>query len=223
MSAACWNARVSPKLGSGLRAARVTVGSARLRARPTAPATATPNTPEIEQPDASRQRRARASERWTAGFDSILPPIEVGVARREPPSDRSPGAAVGCRLRPNNRQRSSTKAIHIDRAVPPATIPLRCRSCAVRMAMGRTVSRLEIRGLVQGVGCRWAMVEQARRLGLCGWVRNRRDGSVEAMLAGPTDAVEQMVGCRALAAVQAWGWSGTRLCPKPSGQVQSRP
>ena len=59
--------------------------------------------------------------------------------------------------------------------------------------MGRTVSRLEIRGLVQGVGCRCAMVEQARRLGLCGWVRNRRDGSVETMVAGPTDAVEQMV------------------------------
>ena len=61
------------------------------------------------------------------------------------------------------------------------------------MAMDRTVLRLEIRGLVQGVGYRWAMAEQARRLGLCGWVRNRRDGSVEAMVAGPADAVEQMV------------------------------
>ena len=109
MSAACWHARVSPKLGSGLRAARVAVGSARFRARPTAPATATPNTPEIEQPDASRQRRARATEKWTAGFDSILPPIEVGVARREPPSDRYPGAAVGCRVRPNNRQGPAPK------------------------------------------------------------------------------------------------------------------
>jgi acylphosphatase len=59
--------------------------------------------------------------------------------------------------------------------------------------MVRTVLRLEIRGRVQGVGYRWAMVEQARRLGLCGWVRNRRDGSVEAMVAGPADAVEQMV------------------------------
>jgi len=59
--------------------------------------------------------------------------------------------------------------------------------------MVKTVLRLEIRGRVQGVGYRWAMVEQARRLGLCGWVRNRRDGSVEAMVAGPADAVEQMV------------------------------
>ena len=53
--------------------------------------------------------------------------------------------------------------------------------------------RLEIRGRVQGVGYRWAMMDQARRLGLCGWVRNRRDGSVEAIVAGPPDAVEQMV------------------------------
>lgn len=59
--------------------------------------------------------------------------------------------------------------------------------------MASTVLRLEIRGRVQGVGYRWAMVEQARRLGLGGWVRNRRDGSVEAMVAGPPDAVEQML------------------------------
>lgn len=59
--------------------------------------------------------------------------------------------------------------------------------------MVRTFLRLEIRGQVQGVGYRWAMVEQARRLGLCGWVRNRRDGSVEAMVAGPPDTVDLLV------------------------------
>ena len=59
--------------------------------------------------------------------------------------------------------------------------------------MAETVLRLEIRGRVQGVGYRWSMVEQARRLGLRGWVRNRRDGSVEAVVAGPQEAVDRIV------------------------------
>ncbi|ACB35537.1 acylphosphatase [Leptothrix cholodnii SP-6] len=59
--------------------------------------------------------------------------------------------------------------------------------------MAETVLRLEIRGVVQGVGYRWSMVEEARRLGVCGWVRNRRDGSVEAMVAGPAEAVDRIV------------------------------
>jgi acylphosphatase len=55
------------------------------------------------------------------------------------------------------------------------------------------VQRLLIHGAVQGVGYRWAMVEQARQLGLRGWVRNRRDGTVEAMVAGPPDAAARLV------------------------------
>jgi acylphosphatase len=56
------------------------------------------------------------------------------------------------------------------------------------------VLRLEIRGRVQGVGYRWAMVEEAHRLGVRGWVRNRRDGWVEAMVMGPPEAIERIVG-----------------------------
>ena len=52
---------------------------------------------------------------------------------------------------------------------------------------------LVVRGLVQGVGYRWSMVQAAERLGVRGWVRNRRDGSVEALAAGDVNAVEALV------------------------------
>jgi acylphosphatase len=50
-----------------------------------------------------------------------------------------------------------------------------------------------IRGNVQGVGFRAFVERQALERGLDGWVRNRRDGAVEAVFAGPANAVEAMI------------------------------
>ena len=58
----------------------------------------------------------------------------------------------------------------------------------------RVVVHVRIEGRVQGVWYRGWTVEEARHLGLDGWVRNRRDGSVEAVFAGPKEAVDAMVG-----------------------------
>ena len=52
---------------------------------------------------------------------------------------------------------------------------------------------LAIRGKVQGVFYRSWTVQVARDLGLAGWVRNRMDGSVEALVQGETDAVAAFV------------------------------
>jgi len=61
----------------------------------------------------------------------------------------------------------------------------------------RECRRLIIRGRVQGVGYRAWVAEQAIAAGLAGWVRNRRDGSVEAVLAGAPEAVMAMTAaCR---------------------------
>ena len=59
------------------------------------------------------------------------------------------------------------------------------------------IRHVVIRGRVQGVGYRAWTEYTAIDDGLDGWVRNRRDGSVEAVFAGPSDAVSQMVdACR---------------------------
>jgi acylphosphatase len=53
--------------------------------------------------------------------------------------------------------------------------------------------RVTIKGRVQGVGFRYWTCGEARRLGLRGWVRNRPDGAVEALFAGPGARVEDML------------------------------
>ncbi|MBV9783286.1 MAG: acylphosphatase [Acidisphaera sp.] len=60
-----------------------------------------------------------------------------------------------------------------------------------------SAKRLVISGRVQGVGFREWLVAAARKLGVSGWVRNRSDGAVEALVAGDTDAVEELLrACR---------------------------
>ena len=58
--------------------------------------------------------------------------------------------------------------------------------------------RVRITGRVQGVGFRYWVEREATDRGLDGWVRNRRDGSVEAVFQGEDASVQSMVrACRA--------------------------
>ncbi|MCA9624567.1 MAG: acylphosphatase [Myxococcales bacterium] len=52
---------------------------------------------------------------------------------------------------------------------------------------------IRVTGRVQGVFFRASTARRARELGLSGWVRNRADGSVEAVFAGPAAIVERMI------------------------------
>ena len=78
-------------------------------------------------------------------------------------------------------------------AVAPLRAALSWQPERSRTGMTTIVLQLRIHGVVQGVGFRWHMTQAARRLGVTGWVRNRLDGSVEAMVAGPQAAVDELV------------------------------
>ena len=63
--------------------------------------------------------------------------------------------------------------------------------------MSGAIRQVTVTGRVQGVGYRAWVEHQARNRNLEGWVRNRSDGSVEALFAGPPDLVSEMVArCR---------------------------
>ena len=57
----------------------------------------------------------------------------------------------------------------------------------------RTIVHVTVRGRVQGVGYRAFVERAAVKRGIEGWVRNRRDGSVEAVFAGETTIVSELI------------------------------
>ncbi|CUA85366.1 acylphosphatase [Chelatococcus daeguensis] len=84
----------------------------------------------------------------------------------------------------------------------------------------RVIVHAVIKGRVQGVGYRAWTAREAGARGLAGWVRNRREGFVEAVFAGPADAVEAMLAaCRAgplgarVEAIERYDETGSALAP----------
>ncbi|HVL35773.1 MAG TPA: acylphosphatase [Burkholderiales bacterium] len=74
--------------------------------------------------------------------------------------------------------------------------------------------KLRITGRVQGVGYRDALRGEAKRHGVGGWVRNRRDGSVEALLQGEPARVEALI---------AWARRGPRAARVDAVNVEQVP
>lgn len=67
------------------------------------------------------------------------------------------------------------------------------------MGNAMIAKRIQVFGRVQGVGFRWFTCREAQRLGIVGWVRNLRDGSVEIHAQGPESLVD---------ALQDWAGKG---------------
>ena len=74
--------------------------------------------------------------------------------------------------------------------------------------------QIRVRGRVQGVGFRYSLRDAAERLALAGWVRNRSDGSVEALLQGEAAAVDALI---------AWAHRGPRAAQVHEVAVETPP
>lgn len=88
-------------------------------------------------------------------------------------------------------------------------------------------ARIEITGIVQGVGFRWFAREKARRWGLAGWVRNRPDGSVEVLVEGSSASIEGFIEMlragppgAAVADLRRSESNGTEPLPQPFAVVK---
>ena len=132
----------------------------------------------------------------------------AGRARRGGAGARQPGAGPRARRRPRWTRRGA-RARHPRRDLPGRPLgPRRRRRRRAAGSIGEDIAvagrfldagraddgrRLVISGRVQGVGFRDWMVREAGRLGVSGWVRNRRDGTVEALVDGDTASVEELL------------------------------
>ena len=80
-------------------------------------------------------------------------------------------------------------------------------------------ARLVVTGRVQGVGFRAWTADEAARLRVSGWVRNRIDGSVEAAISGSPEAVEEMTrACREGPRFARVDDVAVFECPPPDGE-----
>uniref|UniRef100_A0A1J3K5K5 acylphosphatase n=1 Tax=Noccaea caerulescens TaxID=107243 RepID=A0A1J3K5K5_NOCCA len=83
--------------------------------------------------------------------------------------------------------------VHRPSPCPPlSSMTTQAESGAPQQSDSTKTVRMVIKGRVQGVCYRNWTVENAEELGIKGWVRNRRDGSVEALFSGPPEAVDEM-------------------------------
>ena len=110
-------------------------------------------------------------ERVTAGVSSV---IEDNAARGRLSGSRTVASPVECR-----------SSVHVPRRV--------CPDFGAIALEGRVAKRVIVSGRVQGVFYRACAQQEAARLGVVGWVRNLRDGRVEAFVEGEVAAVEGML------------------------------